>query len=145
MPILYNETLYNSKGIRKSAEQYLKVLPRNVTHLLSIGNSGCAIASAMLTLSRRKLRHTCYRKARDNMSHSSFSGGTILFCDICAIVDDFIISYHSISILFKRVLEYQPDRIDRIKYIIVDHAGDTPLKQALPNVDNIKLIEVWQE
>lgn len=50
--IVYGDTFYRSHTMRECADAYLSLLPTDVTHLISRGSSGCAIASAMLALSK---------------------------------------------------------------------------------------------
>lgn len=93
--IVYGIGLYTS-DIKKHAKEYLAVLPKEVTLLVSMGSSGCAIASAMLTLSRRKLEHLQYRKPQED-AHSKHCICPSVWKDNrpkpntnVALVDDFI-------------------------------------------------------
>lgn len=119
--MFYGETLFESKSIRKAAKAYLKVLPTDVTHLISRGASGCAIASAMICLSKRPLRHLFIRKGEK--AHSSevigFRPYTVIG-DITAIVDDFISTGETV----KRLIEWDKDNGETVKYITVAYGGD---------------------
>jgi adenine/guanine phosphoribosyltransferase-like PRPP-binding protein len=93
--VIYNQTFYRTDALREAADIYLEALPKEVTILVSMGNSGCSIAAAMLARSDRQLYHVCFRKIEEeiSMSHSSTSGQTDkLFGSggLIAIVDDFI-------------------------------------------------------
>jgi orotate phosphoribosyltransferase-like protein len=115
-PIYYGETLYQSKDLSDKAIEYLEVLPPEVTHLITRGSSGNCIASAMLALSNRKLRHYHLRK-NDEQAHS---GGTVGYKPydghIAAIVDDFAETGNTIIEMLKQ-LNYTSIVI---KYIIIN-------------------------
>jgi len=72
--ITYGQGLYDSEQIKKHAKEYLAVLPPTVEMLVSRGSSGCAIASAMLTLADRKLEHHQFRK-QGEPAHSEDCAG----------------------------------------------------------------------
>lgn len=73
----YNFTVY-TPPLKLFAKEMLKLLPpplpdREATHLVTSSSSGCAIASAMIVLSRRPIDVLYIRKPNET-SHSS--GGT---------------------------------------------------------------------
>ena len=123
--IVYGVGLYN-KDIKKHAIEYLKALPDDVTMLVSIGSSGCAIASAMLVLAKKPLVHMQYRKEKEE-SHSTGRIG----CNIggyntpradtrVAIVDDFTTTGKTLANLIDRVEE---DELN-IRAIIISKVWD---------------------
>ncbi len=108
--IKYGDGLY-TVDIAKHAKEYLAVLPRDVKVLVSMGSSGCAIASAMLALSRRKLEHFQYRKDGEH-SHAQDRIGKIAYGKRkpppktkIAIVDDFITTGKTIATLIDRAIK----------------------------------------
>lgn len=127
MNVEYNDTFYTSSSIVRAAEIYLSHLPKGVTVLLSMGNSGCAIATAMLVLSKRKLWHIAFRKyaIEENISHSSVSGKRHILIDgphKCVIVDDFISSGSTIRKVIESFKCMEPcTPKSRIVAILVNH------------------------
>jgi orotate phosphoribosyltransferase-like protein len=81
-------TVFYDWNLRKYALAFLKLLPKDVTGLLSSGSSGCAIASAMIALSKKHLFHVYVRKSKE-YAHSE-CGGEIHYQAKYAIVDDMI-------------------------------------------------------
>lgn len=88
MSVQYSETFYEGITLSKAATVYLRHLPRNVGGLLTQGTSGCAIASAMLAKSKRKLIHVSVRKDEES-SHQAGYAGKVENVKY-AIVDDFM-------------------------------------------------------
>ncbi len=86
--VIYSETFYYSKSLKRYAKAYLDKLPKKIDGLLTIGSSGCSIAAAMLSLSDRDLYHVSVRKSSDENSHYNKYAGRILAKNY-AIVDDF--------------------------------------------------------
>ena len=127
----YSESLYDSRTLRKYARKFLKVLPENVTMLVSKGSSGCAIASAMLALSRGKLAHTQYRKGSEG-AHSTHRIGMLrdyippaVMLELpnvkVAIVDDILDSGETV---FSLINECESDELS-IEAIIVGMTYDS--------------------
>jgi orotate phosphoribosyltransferase-like protein len=110
--VTYQDTFFKAKSIKKVAKLYLKNLPLEVDGLMSTGSSGCAIASAMLVLSKQPLVHTYFRKEKEN-AH----GGSLIrqYATKWAIVDDFIVTGRTIQNIISRVSQRE-----KITCIIVD-------------------------
>lgn len=90
MEIIYENTLFCA-DLKKVAKAFLKKLPEQVTTLVSRGSSGCAIASAMLALSRKSLSHVFVRKEREISHGRRVVNANALSADsISCFVDDFI-------------------------------------------------------
>ena len=87
-PVQYNDTLYNSRALKEIAREYIDCLPSSVTCLVSRGASGCAIATAMLMLAPRILKH--YHIRKEYSAHASHGGFFPQPHDVLAFVDDFI-------------------------------------------------------
>jgi len=90
--MVYGDSFYNSEGLRLYAAKFLAVLPKGTEALISGGSSGCAIASAMLTLSEMPLKHRHYYK-KDSVGHRGQTkrDAGLCLCDAkCVIVDDLI-------------------------------------------------------
>ena len=93
--VVYRYTFYRSGDIRIAAKAYLEALPSDVTKLVSGGSSGCAIASAMLTLTDRKLTHMHIYdpqaiRHRDRFGDDSGYRPTSDRRDVLCFVDDFM-------------------------------------------------------
>jgi adenine/guanine phosphoribosyltransferase-like PRPP-binding protein len=139
MNIYCGNTFYNSTDIKDAAKLYLSNLPRDVTHLICKGSSGCAIASAMLALhkGKKELRSLVVRKDNEN----NHSGKTVGFPPynidghIACFVDDFI----STGFTFKSILDWAADCGISIKYSIVGHDSN---EGHLAKEHGIKLIVV---
>jgi len=116
MPVTYNHTFFTTKTLRESAKRYLKHLPTDVDHLLSRGMSGCAIASAMITLSERPLKQTVVRKAHE-AAHLSYAGVCPVSQTKVAIVDDLIATGETV----RAILSYAERNNLIVKVMIVDH------------------------
>lgn len=141
MYITYNDSFYNRHSLRYYAKLYLRHLPKRISGLLTQGSSGCAIASAMMVLSKKKrMIHTHIRKSSEK-AHTKES---------CwepyahyAIVDDFIDRGNTVL----KLLEAATRKNIKVKCIVVCHLqasklGDLPeLRDAL-RARNIKLIQV---
>ena len=84
----YGQSFYKTTTLRAYAKAYLKMLPKDVDILISTGSSGCAIASAMLCLSTRPLRHIYIPKSKE-IRHST-TDVSLRSQQFVAIVDDFI-------------------------------------------------------
>jgi len=130
----YEKTFFVSKSLKRKAKKYLKVLPKDVTCLASSGSSGVAIASAMLVLSKRKLKHWYIRKPKEG-SHGGYYAGLHNSKDIFAIVDDFISSGTTVNRIINIIK--QNYSIKKIKCVIVtyDNSEGTITKKG------IKIIE----
>ena len=131
--IEYNQELFRSRDIRKCGEAYLKVLPSNITGLLSRGSSGCSIAAAMLTLYPHILIHTAIRKKHEN-AHFPWGGLQPNSTLIYAIVDDFISGGHTVDCIFEFVKQEKLN----VEVILVNHCPESLLHKWLP----IRVIEV---
>ncbi len=131
----YRKSFFRSDNLQKYAKEYLKVLPKDVTCLVSRGSSGCSIASAMLVLSERRLKHWYIRKERER-AHEGWDAGFRNKRDIFAIVDDFINSGQTVEKIINYIKkEYG---IKNIRCIIVAYNDDYELKRQ----KNIKIIEI---
>lgn len=140
--ICYGQGLYNH-DIKKHAKEFLSVLPRDVNHLATIGSSGCAIASAMLTVSRRNLKHIHYRKDGESAHTSSCIApyisdhapkGTKV-----AIVDDFFETEKTIYNLIRRV---KADGLS-LQIIIVSHINrHLPIERHLNYARQNNLVDI---
>ena len=115
MSICYSGTFYDGKTLNRAAKVYLEYLPHDVNGLLSQGTSGCAIASAMLVKSRRKLSHVAIRKDGE-MSHQAGYAGTIRGGKY-VIVDDFMETGKTIN----RIYEWAKARGIEVAAIFVGH------------------------
>jgi orotate phosphoribosyltransferase len=110
--LTYGESFYDSVSLGYYARRYLRALPKEVHKLLSQGTSGCAIASAMLSISKRKLMHTCVRKEGER-AHLPYN---IQAYDGCyAIVDDLVDTGNTIH----RLLAFTDLHGLRVRYVIV--------------------------
>jgi len=89
MPYVYRKSFFN-KHLKDYARAYLNVLPPEVTCLVSMGSSGCAIASAMIALATDRDLHNLYVKKQSEVSHSGIGGQFNHVGEVTAIVDDFI-------------------------------------------------------
>jgi orotate phosphoribosyltransferase len=115
MQVIYGESFYDSETLYNCAKSYLKKLPKDVTHLITRGASGCAIASAMLVLADRPLKTLVIRKG-EKVHSSAYTG----FCPIgeqsvAAIVDDMISTGDTIE----QILKWDEARSNLIKYVLV--------------------------
>lgn len=114
----YDKSFYNKKDLKYFAKLYLKFLPEDVTGLVSMGSSGCSIASAMLVLHKKRLDHFHIRK--EEMSHSTYTSIPSNKNHVLAIVDDFISTGKTILKIterLKKILERKPKIIT--KYVLV--------------------------
>lgn len=122
MEVHYQKTFFNGRTLHVAARNFLNRLPKNVNTLVSAGSSGCAIATAMVALSDRNLRHVFIRKTYELKTHGDkfvgFEYGMQDDCT-CAIVDDFIASGRTVRRLMKAV----PERELNVTTILV---GDAP-------------------
>ena len=123
--LYYNTSLYCGKDLKLAAEAYAAMLPSDVTMLVSGGSSGCAIASAMLVVVDRDLKHLSvysdsHKSHRGVEKHTA--GPYVSPKDVVAIVDDFIDSGKTIRSLSTRC---NPKYIRRVpgnqalKYVLV--------------------------
>jgi orotate phosphoribosyltransferase-like protein len=109
--MLYRQTLFRGRSLKRIAQYYLKFLPKEVDCLVSRGSSGCAIATAILLLSEKPLMHHVVRKENEE-THGEFYTSP----DKCmAIVDDFIDS----GITIRKILQ----KVPKIKYVLVHHCN----------------------
>jgi orotate phosphoribosyltransferase len=105
-----------TQDLKSCAHEYLQRLPGEVDGLVSIGSSGCAIASAMMVLSNRIKTNVCIRKS-DEKSHNNSPTGLHGKASVYAIVDDFIDTGTTVLDLINRAREWGC----QVKYILVDH------------------------
>jgi len=143
MIVYYNETFFNSNKLKDVVPFYTAALPNNVTFLMSMGYSGCSIASAMLFNSKRDLKHIAIRKSLIN-EHSPIGGCYPDSSDVICIVDDVIQSGQTIINIFQGT----PIEItDNVKYILIGrklgNAWDKVAKDF--SLEKIKLIEIFNE
>ncbi len=137
---MYNDTFYRSKSLRRSAKLYLKQLDlindlrkdqgrKPVTHLLTRGHSGTAIASAMLALSDKELSHCIVRKHGES-AHSTETAGVEALRTIHVIVDDFI----STGLTIHAMVEFAKEHGMPIAAVIVTggHAYTAPTIDEVP-------------
>ena len=99
---------------------FLRVLPSDVTCLLSRGSSGCSIASAMLVLSERELYHIHIKK-KGEPSHSSIAG-EFGEDSVIAIVDDLVDTGETVRIL----VEAAADQYRKVKYLLSTSLSSHP-------------------
>jgi len=90
MQMTYQVTLYFHRQLQRCAKVFLAHLPDDVNALMSTGSSGCALASAMVALSKRPLDHLYVRKECNCDSHNSGSSGHYSHTLLYAIVDDVV-------------------------------------------------------
>ena len=120
----YSHSFYDGTLLKYYALECLEVLPEEVTHLISGGSSGCAIASSMLVLAKRQLFHRHIYTATEGKGHR---GGMELkdktsgcfprrIDPVTAIVDDMIDSGNTIRSLFTRI-----DQCNHLKYVVIAH------------------------
>jgi orotate phosphoribosyltransferase-like protein len=135
----YAKSFYNTNELKTYAEKYLKKLPKDVTCLLSIGSSGCSIASAMLALSTKNLRHISVRKEKEaRKSHDWEYAGVRDSKDIYCIVDDFISTGATIENLLKKIKYFE-----NINYILVCYLELLTKKELLKRIKTkIKIITI---
>ena len=121
--IEYDGDLYEGISLRNWAEAFAKRIPKDVTHLISAGTSGSAIAFAVLML-RPSLKHY-HVHPKEYKSHRGtnkrFSGITPNQSSVCALVDDFVETGATIRNTFAVIEDYYELRVMRktIKYIVV--------------------------
>jgi orotate phosphoribosyltransferase len=127
----YNSSFYQTKELRYWARQYLKYLPKEVTFLVSTGRSGCAIASAMIVLSKRPLFNISANKPKEEthggIAYPIYPKET----DIGCIVDDFISTGKTVYDLYSRFSLYN------IQYVLVSIDSEEEFY-----LNKIQLIEV---
>lgn len=120
MQVHYESTFFKQDTLREAAHNYLRWLPKDVNTLISTGSSGCAIASAMITLATRSMRHIFIRKTYDLKIHTSkFVGYDYGMPDRkCAIVDDFISNGKTI----RRIINAAPEKNLSVTIVLVGNA-----------------------
>jgi len=118
MGVTYSATLYDGKTLKQATRVYLAALPAEVTGLLSQGSSGAAIASGMLTLSRRRLTHCAVRKDGEN-GHQNSCAGIFDRGKTYAIVDDFIDSGRTV----RNLVRWSDARNLKVVIILVGHTS----------------------
>ena len=120
MEVHYQSTFFKRDSLREAAQTYLRWLPKDVNTLISTGSSGCAIATAMVTISNRTLRHVFIRKQYEMKAHGNrfvgFDYGMQEYAK-CAIVDDFIHTGRTIT----KLMKYLPERELCVDTVIVGH------------------------
>lgn len=123
LEVHYQQTFFDPKYLREAAKRYLARLPKEVEVLVSTGSSGCAIATAMIALSQRRLRHVFIRKSYEMKSHGNRFVGydyehmNDLTPANFAVVDDFIHSGRTL----KRLLRQCPERFT-FRYVLVGYS-----------------------
>ena len=125
MTVHYAETFYGGRTLREAAKVYLEHLPNGTQGLLTTGSSGCAIASAMLTMSKDDLQHLCVRKENEWGHQSGYAGICLTHWEY-VIVDDFVATGASVT----RLLQWARSRGMQVKTIIVDRDMRHPDEKA---------------
>lgn len=127
----YGYCFYKQDSLVFWAKKYLKLLPNDVGTLVSSGSSGCAIASAMLVLSKRPLLHV-YVQKQGEKSHDGAINHTYTSAKarISAIVDDFSQNGNTIRHIVKQINE---NTSLNIKYILITNTHNH-LKKSLINM-----------
>jgi phosphoribosylpyrophosphate synthetase len=134
----YGSSFYNTKELKYYVEKYIKKLPKDVTCLVSIGSSGCAIASAMLILSKKSLGHISLRKNNMESQHATFYAGKSKPDDVCCIVDDFINTGETIKNIINKLSIFE----NNIKYILVEHSYFSQKELKAITIKKIKLLTI---
>ena len=123
----YNKDLYNYYDLTKWAKRYVKKLPKDVTGLLSIGASGCAIASAMMVICGEQRELTHYHIKSKTSHQADYEPMTNIHNieeNVIAFVDDFFQTGET----FRKVMEFielsphHLKEIMNIKYIITSNS-----------------------
>lgn len=125
MGIRYCGTFYHGNRLSSAAKVYLEHLPSGVKGLLSQGTSGCAIASAMLTKSRRDLNHVAVRKDGESSHQQGYAGNTEIVK--YAIVDDFIDTGKTV----KNVWDWAKARGLDVVVVLVGRITNAKIKRAI--------------
>lgn len=121
----YSKTFYEADTLKEEAKKYLKVLPKEVNVLVSMGSSGCSIASAMLVLSNRRLEHCHIRKDGEKAHTPDYTGYKPNRGDVIAIVDDFIATGDTINNIIDKLRSKSfKVKQNQIKIIIVDDSSE---------------------
>lgn len=130
---VYRKTFFEH-SLKEAAKAYLAALPKDITCLLTMGSSGCSIASAMIALTDKVELHHVYVKKEGEYSHCN-TGGNFEPGDKIAIVDDFIDTGTTVEKLMKfaeargrivecviTVLSYREDieQTFKVKHIVVE-------------------------
>ena len=143
LTVNYGESFYYSDELKKCARAYVGNLPEDVNVLVSIGSSGCAIASAMMMISDRPLEHYSVRRKR-NEGHSSSHAGFIRRHNkdmIACFVDDFISTGASVD----KVLKWDIENYDFIKYVLVSRGDTYCVSTGIKKVEIINHIYIQKE
>ena len=120
MNLEYGKSFFG-KDLKIWAKSYLEKLPEDVTHLLTMGSSGCAIASGMIALSPDRELYQIYVKKegeRSHCSHTTYPCSTSIGGDIVgavAIVDDFISTGETVN----ELLDFARRNGIIVSYIVV--------------------------
>jgi len=131
--VQYSESFYDSERLREWAKQYLDKLPKDAHALVSTGSSGAAIASAMLTLSRRKLTHIYIRKSGEDAHDMRHGGSWVKHIPKFCFVDDFISDGCTIGRVYYKCEELGYP----LSYALVGHKDNRPLEVEMPPVEII--------
>jgi len=117
----YNETIYCQSTLKEAALLYVKSLPKDVTCLVSRGESGLALCLAILLLAKRPLRHFHVRKPNQAHTTRPFTGDALLDKDVLCFVDDFI----ETGITFQACVQVIPPAM-HITYALLSHKVEEP-------------------
>jgi orotate phosphoribosyltransferase len=117
MGVGYSTTFFRSWTLKEAAKVYIRRLPKDVDGLLTQGTSGCAIASAIMALSNRDLRHISVRKDKEEAHSAGFAG--VYNSGKYVIVDDFMSTGQTVS----RLWNWAKARNLEVVAVIVGHEG----------------------
>jgi hypothetical protein len=134
----YGTSLYCSWELKTIAKYALKFLSPKSNYLISSSSSGCALATAMLTLSRRDLRHLYLRKPTEKSHDTDLHAGDSSYLAIPSsftFVDDFIAS----GTTLRRVIDYAQNHNLNIIQVIVSHTNISITLLKLPPLQYIFL------
>lgn len=115
---MYGDDFFINSKFKRIAKAYLECLPNEVTHLVSQGSSGCAIASAMLVLCERELKHVFVRKEGEKAHCQGSVGWRPSYPeDVAAVVDDLVSTGETVRTL----LDWDRKISGCVRYVIVNY------------------------
>lgn len=112
----YSCSLYQSKGLGEIAREYYKAIPKDVKYIVTMGTSGCSLATAILMVADRELFHVSFRKEGES-AHSSKYAGEINGAGSAVIVDDFIATGETVQ----KIMACAKAQNVKIKAVIMHH------------------------